>query len=305
MPNLEVEPMVPYHGLNDPTPPEPRRVQVDVSPYTDWDGGDAMLGAAGAELVAVPPAVRSHVTRMRKLGAAAGEAGLDLREYLPKLREATKESRAALARLESQRAEAVGLGTLNEHQLIGMDAVQAAPKAKAQNAIQTAAQVVAREVITQLAKEETAALAALQDSPGVRPTAADYTEANELVATLNLLPVSLAVPLLVGRLVEQPAKAGGKGLGLTVAALPLLRGKFETDPAWNASGEATDLLRLCEVVTRDSTWYAAHKRLARIGQLQSKISMLTQDYLDAFGDEKALGAISTRSAFFADLGVGA
>src|SRR5207249_3705698 len=114
-------------------------------------------------------------------------------------------------------------------------------------------------VWAKLAKAEGEALQAIEDG-GVQPTADDYSAATELLATLNLLPVSLAIPLLTARLVEQPARTG-KNKGLTQAMLPLLEGRFNTDEQWNESAEAWQLIRQCEAVTRDSKWYKGHMRL--------------------------------------------
>ena len=61
---------------------------------------------------------------------------------------------------------------------------------------------------------------------------------------------------------------------------------------------------MCEIVTRDSSWYRAHMRLQKIGVPRYKAAQLATGYADTLGREDAWGFSGTRSSnFFADLGV--
>jgi len=178
--------------------------------------------------------------------------------------------------------------------------LQAAPRADAQHQLREAVDGVRNGVWAKLAKAEGEALQAIAEG-GVQPTADDYSAATELLATLNLLPVNLAIPLLTARLVEQPARTG-KNKGLTQAMLPLLEGRFNTDQQWNESPEAWQLIRQCEAVTRDAKWYKGHMRLSRVHQLQTYVQMCAGDYAQVYGDESKGAFLAARSGAYKDLG---
>ncbi len=209
---------------------------------------------------------------------------------------------AELGKLTAAKAAAVALKTLTPQQIDGVDALQAAPRAEAHAKIRAAVERVASDALTKLAKAEHEAMEQIEHG-SVQPTEADYTQATELSATLNLLPVSLAVPLLTKRLVENPA-ASGKGLGLVAAMIPLLQGKHDTDPQWNdPSSGAMMLLTQCEAVVRDSNFYRGHMRLTAVHQLKLKVQELASDYAHVAGDERAGAFLAARQPFFADLGM--
>ncbi len=299
------EHLIAYTGLKGSAPSAPDPVMMDVTPNLPWDGlpGAALLVAMDAqEVVAGPPVLRSHVVRMKKIAEAQAREGLDLTGFVPALRKETEGARTDLGKLTAAKAAAVALKTLTPQQIDGVDALQAAPRAEAHAKIRAAVERVASDALTKLAKAEHEAMEQIEHG-SVQPTEADYTQATELSATLNLLPVSLAVPLLTKRLVENPA-ASGKGLGLVAAMIPLLQGKHDTDPQWNdPSSGAMMLLTQCEAVVRDSNFYRGHMRLTAVHQLKLKVQELASDYAHVAGDERAGAFLAARQPFFADLGM--
>ena len=198
--------LIAYPGLKNPGPAAPEPVLVDVTPNQAWnDDPHAALRIAIAEqqVVAGPPVLRAHVARMKKIAEAQANEGLDFTGFVPALRKETESARNELGKLDTAKAAAVALNTLTPRQLEGVDALQAAPKAEATAKLRAAVERVAGEALTKLAKAEQEAVQQIEQG-AVQPTADDYAEATDLATTLNLLPVSLAVPLLIKRLVENP-----------------------------------------------------------------------------------------------------
>lgn len=302
-----------HHALEAPatTPVPPGYRTVDVS-TREWDGSAASLGEPGREGATVPRALADYLVQQKAIAAAqvrdhtvwSPDEGdpFNPAQYLPTLRAATQVGRDALAQGRAERVDAQRFG-VSERQLEALDANQAAPIARTKAAIRDAVTTVATKALTALAQAERVATRELA-SAGVQPTEQDYAGALDLRQTLDLMPPSIAVPLLRGILVEQPARTG-KNVGRVVAVLPLLRAKHQTDPAWNNSPDADALITECELVTRNAEWYRAHMRLSRIHELQYKVQSLTGDYAANYGDERAWGYAARDAGFYAELGVGA
>jgi hypothetical protein len=280
------------HTLPAPfAPPEPMRVDVDIS-IEPWTEG-ATLGDAGRFPMSVPREVAAHVHRVKNLAAQMVAQELDFTHVLGDMREQTARPRQELARLDAERQQAQAAGATSS-QLNGIDGLQLAARHQMLALLQAGVVRVVGPVREQLAKVEREAMTDLTHGPGAQPTEADYSAANELSATLDVVPPGLAAPLLLQRLILDPAKTAK--LGLTAAALPLLRGRVGKAELWQTP-EIEDVLRLGEVLMRDQHWHRAHLRLRTAQATRFKVDGLAADYVAARGD----GSTAT-NPFYADLG---
>jgi len=310
--------LVPHESLPTPAPPEPAPVQglsappttptppdweaVDVSTI-EWDGSNATLHAPGREVVTVPVALANYITAAKKVAAVQAGEGLNLTGFVDNLRAATKDERASRDHTREWIATVKAAGA-SEQQLEGMYRSEQMDALVRNKSFSEKVAKVRDTALESLANAERQTIEALRNV-APQPTEQDYAAATDLSTTLDLLPASIGVPLLRGRLVESPAKYG-KNLGLVAAVLPLLRAKIERDPSWNTI-EARQLLVQAELVTRSGAWYKSHMRLARIHQLQYKVQAVARAYDAAHGDEQS-GTWSTAIAggrdWLGDVGVG-
>jgi hypothetical protein len=255
--------------------PEPARVAVDVS-IEPWEARGHVppsLDDPGRVPMTVPRAVADHVMRAKNIAGQMVKQEFAYGHVLADLTKATSQPRADITRMDADFAAAKQAGA-TPAQLEAISALQLAARKETQVQLRDAIQQVVQPVREQLAKAEQAAMQELEERPGTAPTAADYSAASELADTLKLVPAPFAAKMLMQRLVIEPVKTGK--VGLTVAVLPLLRAQM-ADPAYESSYEFRDVLELCQIVTRDVAYHAAHQRLRTAGALRHKLDGLTAD----------------------------
>jgi len=259
--------------------PAPERVVVDIS-IEPWEDGKSTTGDPGRFPMSVPRAVADHVMRVKHI--AAQTSASDFTHVLGALQKETAPARADLAHMDSDYEAAKQAGA-TEVQLQAITGLQLAARQQTRAQLEAAVNRVIGPVRETLATAERQAMHELEDRPGTRPTDADYAAASDLAKTLDLVPAPVAVPLLMERLVHSPATSGKTGL--TAAMLPLLKAR-QGNPSWQTP-EVDDLLRLCQVVTRDSEWHGAHLRLRNAGSTRYALDRLAADALAPHGVEAA------------------
>ena len=242
---------------------------MDISPAPD---GSGLLPT----LMPVPRPLADHVQRVKKIAAATLEGELAFtRTVLADLRKATEQPRNDVAHMDEDFRKAKAAGA-SAAELVAITGLQRTARKESEDQFQAGVQKVLAPVRERLQETERAAMRELEERPGIQPTPADYTMATELASTLDLLPPLIAAQVLAPRLVIEPAKSG-KGLGLTAAMVPLLRGRM-SDPKWEACREFRDLLTQAQIVTRDAGYYKAHQALAAVASLRLMQASLVTGY---------------------------
>jgi hypothetical protein len=215
----------------------------------------------------VPRPVADRVQQMKAVATAARDSELAFtRTVLADLRKATALSRKTVELLDEEGQAARKAGASKE-ELTAMTAIQRAARREAAEQFNAGVQQVLGPVRDKLTAAEHAAMRELEERPGIAPSEADYRTATDLAHTLDLLPPIIAAKILQARLATEPARTG-KGLGLTAAMVPLVRGKM-ADPRFEECREFRDVLTTMQVVLRDSGYYKAHQTLAAVGTLRA------------------------------------
>jgi hypothetical protein len=291
-----------YQGLRDSASTPPDYVDIDISELPSGITTSTRHTEMGREVIPGPPSLKAHVSRMRKIGEAEANAGLDLSGFADTLRTAVEPGLRDMANLAAERARVTDMLGSTEQVNLKVDGDQALAKAEAHAKIRAAVDRVKGDTLDALRKAEAEAVQQIEQGRA-QPTVEDYRMAAELASTLDLFPVAMAVELLTKRLVEQPAKTG-TGLGFVAAVIPILQGKYTSEEKWSDCSEMPMLLQMCEAVVRDSNFYKGRMRLARVTQLKMKVEMYAADLRASYGNEDSQAFGAGRDArYFGELGV--